>query len=233
MNTKLRRFFPLVLVLGIVACTNVNKPEKSEFDKEMDRALEMARKCGPVTQAMAEETAKEYSGCVTPLNYKTRESAERKCKTDQCMPFTLKDLARTTVVAAWDSADVTEVIDYLIIRACEDSLFGRYKHQTSDYGYWGDIVNLKFVENTDTLYTEIQLKTYGMYYGSGDEKTVRATIGEENYQYIHSVSGLEPGLSHVYYEVIRADTSSEATIAYYKQLSREYHRALQSLPKPN
>ena len=141
--------------------------------------------------------------------------------------------ARTTVVAAWDSADISEVIDYLIILACKDSIFGRYKHQNSDYGYWGDIVNLKFVENTDTLYTEIQLKTYSMYYCSGDETTVRATIGEENYQYIHSVSGLEPGLFHVYYEIIRADTSSEATIAYYKQLSREYNRVLQSVPQPN
>jgi hypothetical protein len=237
MEAQLRRFLPLMLVWALVACSsgngNSNTPEKSKFDQEMDRAMELAQKFGPITQALAEETAKEYSGCVTPLNIKTRESAERKCKTDQCMPFDLKDLARTTVVAAWDSADISEVIDYLIILACKDSIFGRYKHQNSDYGYWGDIVNLKFVENTDTLYTEIQLKTYSMYYGSGDEKTVRATIGEENYQYIHSVSGLEPGLFHVYYEIIRADTSSEATIAYYKQLSREYNRVLQSVPQPN
>ena len=39
-------------------------------------------------------------------------------------------------------------------------------------------------------------------------------------------------MAHVYYEVIRADTSSEATIARYKQLSREYFSLLQNIPEP-
>ena len=210
-----------------------NPATELSFDDEMTAALADAQKYGPTTDAFAREVAARFNGCVTEINYKTRESATRKCVTDNCRPYDLKDLARTTVVAGWDSTEIKPVISYMVQTATDRHFFGRYKHQTSDYGYWGDIVNLKFVENTDTLYTEIQLKTYSMYYCSGDEKTVRATIGDENYQYIHSVSGLEPGLSHVYYEIIRADTSSEATIAYYKQLSREYYRVLQSVPQPN
>ena len=97
--------------------------------------------------------------------------------------------------------------------------FGRYKHQTSDYGYWGDIVNLKF----EKLMTEIQVKTYGMFYASMEEPVVRSVIGDSLYTVIHDKSGVEPGLSHYYYEIMRADTSSAATIELYKKLAMEYH----------
>jgi hypothetical protein len=42
---------------------------------------------------------------------------------------------------------------------------------------------------------------------------------------VHSFnkSGVEPGLSHVYYEIIRADTSSAATIARYMEIAITYH----------
>ena len=217
----------LLLVVLIVGCTQ-QALEKSLFDQQMDRALALAQQYGPVTEDIARQTADANDGVATDINYKSRESAERKCQTDNCMPFDLKDLARTTVVATWDSASVGTVVEYLISVSKEQELFGRYKHQTSDYGYWGDIVNLQF----DSLMTEIQVKTYGMFYAADPEQMVRETIGDERYEYIYSVTGMEPGMAHVYYEVIRADTSSEATIARYKQLSREYFRKLQSIAPP-
>jgi len=226
-----------VLSLGMAACkgnqpVDGSEPEKSEFDKQMDRAMALAKQFGPTTQALAEETADEFDGAVTPLNYKSRESAERKCKTEQCMPLDLKDLARTTVVAAWDSADVNMVIEFLITIAKEDDVFGRYKHQTSDYGYWGDIVNLMFVDQSDTLMTEIQVKTYGMVYAVDPEDVVRATIGDEYYNYIRDYTGLEPGLGHTYYEIMRADTTSATTNANYQQLSIEYYSHFKNIPEP-
>ena len=225
-------FSSLALVIALVACNN-NAPQKSAFDQQLDRAMELAQRYGPTTQSLAEETANEFDGTVTPLNYKTRESAERKCKTEQCMPMDLKDLARTTVVAEWDSARAGMVVDFLVSIAKEDSIFGRHKYQTSDYGYWGNIVNLRFVDNADTFYTEIQVKTYGMVYAADKESVVRETIGDEYYQYIHDYTGVEPGMSHTYYEIIRADTSSEATIAKYKQLSRDYYSHFTNIPDPN
>ena len=39
---------------------------------------------------------------------------------------------------------------------------------------------------------------------------------------IHTETGLEPGLLHYYYEIMRADTTSAATYEYYKKLSIEY-----------
>ena len=228
---RFKTFVIFLLVVVLVGCTQ-QAPEKSLFGEQMDHALALAQQYGPITESIAQQTAEAYDGVATDINYKSRESAERKCQTDSCMPLDLKDLARTTVVATWDSAAVGEVVEYLITVTREQELFGRYKHQTSDYGYWGDIVNLLFVEGTDSLMTEIQVKTYGMFYAADPEQMVRETIGDERYEYIYSLTGLAPGMAHVYYEVIRADTSSEATIARYKQLSREYFSLLQNIPEP-
>ena len=48
-------------------------------------------------------------------------------------------------------------------------------------------------------------------------------LGDSLYNVIHTESGQEPGLSHYYYEIIRADTTSEKTRAYYKKFCIEYH----------
>lgn len=225
----MKNYYSAILLLAVLlsGCTQT-APEKSLFDQQMDRALALAQLYGPTTYEIARQTADANDGMAVDINYKSRESATRKCQTDNCMPLDLKDLARTTVIATWDSAAVHEVVEYLIEVSKEQELFGRYKHQTSDYGYWGDIVNLQF----DSLMTEIQVKTFGMFYAADPEQMVRETIGNELYEYICSVTGVEPGMAHVYYEVIRADTSSEATIARYKQLSREYFKKLQNITPP-
>ena len=181
----MRKAYSVILLLAVVVtgCSQ-RGPEQSLFDQQMDCALALAQQCGPITEVIARQTAEEFDGVATDINYKSRESAERKCQTDSCMPFDLKDLARTTVVATWDSAAVGEVVEFLITITTEQELFGRYKHQTSDYGYWGDIVNLQFVEGTDSLMTEIQVKTYGMFYAADPEQMVRETIGDDKYDYI-------------------------------------------------
>ena len=188
------------------------------FEDEMTAALADAQKYGPQTDAFAREVAAKFDGCVTDINYKTRESATRKCITDNCRPYDLKDLARTTIVAGWDSTEIKPVIDYMVTTSTERGFFGRYKHQTSDYGYWGDIVNLQY----DKLMTEVQVKTYGMFYAVHNEAETRSVIGDSLYNYIHDKTGVEPGMSHYYYEIMRADTSSAATVELYKRLSIEY-----------
>ena len=77
--------------------------------------------------------------------------------------------------------------------------------------------------------TEVQVKTYGMFYASQEEDVVRSVIGDRLYTIIHTKTGVEPGLLHHYYEIIRADTSSAATIEYYKQLAIEYHNRFEHL----
>ena len=189
----------------------------TEFQTQLDQALSWAQVYGPPTQSLAEEVAARHKGKTTPLNYKTRESAERKCRTDNSGPFELRDLARTTVICEYDSIRV--VIDDVRTTATERGIFGRYKHQTSDRGYWGDLFNLKF----EYLYTEIQVKSYRNYYAANPEDVCRPVLGDSLYNVIHTESGVEPGLSHYYYEIIWADTTSDATREYYKKLCLEYH----------
>lgn len=198
---------------------NTQPGRQGWFEREMAAALLAAQLCGPTTQTLALEAAEKFHGRVTPLDYKTRESAIRKCHTDTLSPYQLKDLARTTIAAGWDSTELKPVINYLVEISNEKGLFGRYKHQTSDYGYWGDIVNLKF----EQLMTEIQVKTYGMFYASNPDSVAHSVLGDSIYTIIRTNTGVEPGLSHYYYEVMRADTSSAATVARYKQLAITYH----------
>lgn len=219
-----------ILVCGITMLTSCSasddNPIKDDlFEQEMTAALADARAYGPQTEDFAKEVAALFNGCVTDINYKSRESATRKCKTDNCWPYDLRDLARTTIVAGWDSIEIKPVIDYTVATATERGIFGRYKHQTSDYGYWGDIVNLQY----DRLMTEVQVKTYGMFYAGQPENVVRSVIGDSLYTVIHTKSGVEPGLSHYYYEIMRADTSSAATVEHYKQLAIKYHACFEHL----
>ncbi len=225
------RLMVVAIVFGgmglLTSCSsNYDNPTSEElFEQEMTAALADAQTYGPHTDAFAREVAEHFNGCVTDINYKTRESATRKCKTDNCRPYDLKDLARTTIVAGWDSTEIKPVIDYLVSTSTERGFFGRYKHQTSDYGYWGDIVNLKY----EKLMTEVQVKTYGMFYAVHNESETRETIGDSLYTVIHTKSGVEPGMSHYYYEIMRADTSSAATVEKYRQLSIQYFEHFEHL----
>ena len=104
-----------ILVCGIsfTSCDRADNPTGestvTEFQHELDQALSWAQVYGPPTQTLAEEVAARHKGKTTPLNYKTRESTERKCITDNSRPFELKDLARTTVLCEYDS--IRKVID--------------------------------------------------------------------------------------------------------------------------
>ena len=222
--TKQSLMFAVILICSLffTSCFREDNPidesQQNEivFQAELDQAMMWAQVYGPPTQSLAEEVAARHNGKATPLNYKTRESTERKCRTDNSMPLELKDLARTTVLCEYDSIAI--VVDDVRTTATERGIFGRYKHQTSDLGYWGDLFNLKF----DYLYTEIQVKSYRNYYAANPEDVCRPVLGDSLYNVIHTETGLEPGLFHYYYEIIRADTTSEATREYYKKLSIEY-----------
>ena len=221
----------IILTFGLgflTACTNEDDNTLSEdelFESEMTAALADALVYGPLTDAFAREIAGHFNCLVTDINYKTRESATRKCITDNCRPYDLKDLTRTTIVVGWDSTELKPVINYMVETSKERGFFGRYKNQTSDYGYWGDIVNLKF----ERLMTEIQVKTYGMFYAVQPEEVALSVLGDSIYNVIRTKTGAEPGLAHYFYEIIRADTSSTATVEYYKQLSIQYYELFEHI----
>ena len=135
MNMKmLKQSWLLVVILTsnlfFASCNRednpVNEQQESEtiFQAQLDEALAWAKAYGPSTQAVAEAVALRHNGKATPINYKTRQSAERKCRTDNSKPFELKDLARTTVLCEYDSLLI--VIDDVKTTATEQNFFGRY-----------------------------------------------------------------------------------------------------------
>ena len=84
------RLMVVAIVFGgmglLTSCSsNYDNPTSEElFEQEMTAALADAQTYGPHTDAFAREVAEKFNGCVTDINYKTRESATRKCITDKC-----------------------------------------------------------------------------------------------------------------------------------------------------
>lgn len=68
---------------GMSSCSDKdeNLTDEELFENEMTAALADAQLYGPPTEDFAQEVAARYNGCVTEINYKTRESATRKCIT--------------------------------------------------------------------------------------------------------------------------------------------------------
>ena len=62
-----------------------------------------------------------------------------------------------------------------------------------------------------------------MFYAANPEDICRPVLGDSLYNVIHTETGVEPGGSHHFYEIIRADSSSEATREHYRKLCLEYH----------
>lgn len=212
----------LLLSFVFVACNSdddtapILSDEEVAFQQELDKAMSLAHVYGPETQQVAEEVAKRHNALYTELNYKSRESTERKCRTDHSRPLQLSDLARTMVVCHYDS--IRSVLNDLTHTMKERNKFGRYKHQTSDYGYWGDLFYMQF----EDLRTEIQVKSYSMFYATQPESVCRSVLGDSLFNAIHTETGQEPSKQHEYYEIMRADTTSKATYEYYRQLCQEY-----------
>lgn len=106
--------------------------QDAAFQAELNQAMIWAQLYGPETQSLAEEVAARHNGKTTPINYKTKESIERKCRTDHSTPSEVRDLARTTVICEYDS--LQSAIASLQNISTTRNMFGRYKHQTSNYG---------------------------------------------------------------------------------------------------
>ena len=93
MNMKMKVLKILWMLVAILTCNlffvscfsednPVSEKQQSEavFQAQLDEALSWALVYGPSTQAVAEAVALRHNGKATPINYKTRQSAERKCR---------------------------------------------------------------------------------------------------------------------------------------------------------
>lgn len=166
--------------------------------KDMTR---MAHKVGYEVQLLAEEIAKKHGGVVTPINYKSEESILRKTSAEGISPYALKDATRTTIIVENDE------IEGVLAELERSPSHIRTKRQTADKfnGYSGNIIN---VSTSNGVVGEIQVNTAKMIYAKDHPDVARAILGDDVYKAIAREVGVEGGLGHYYYELIRVMDST-------------------------
>lgn len=195
--------------------------EKALVGKEMDSYYELIQKCNPFEKGLANKDedirlmlklaaqskdevldkarmlAEEFGGTYTTSHAtKTFDSLKRKVLKDGTTPYMMKDTVRTTVIVE------EEQIEACKAAAQKIDGFARLKVQLPEKmdGYSGNIVN---IETNNGIFGEIQINTPEMIYGKQDEKTALSMLGEKRYNAIRKATGIEGGLGHDLYEVIR------------------------------
>ncbi len=160
----------------------------------------VATAVGPAMIHFADSIAMLHGGKVTPINYKSFQSTIRKCKQEKVQANEINDLVRCTIACPYDS--LHSMITDLVQTAKKKGIFKKYKHQSYlDRGYWGDMVIL----NHGIVTSEIQVKSFYMAYANFDGNVVDF-LGDDVCTEIKNETGLESGMSHHYYEIIRDAT---------------------------
>ena len=198
-------FFMMLFVINMVCHaqgrTAVGQEETvSEFHVDTALVVRMryvATAVGPAMIHFADSIAMLHGGKVTPINYKSFQSTIRKCNQEKVQANEINDLVRCTIACPYDS--LHSMITDLVQTAKKKGIFKKYKHQSYlDRGYWGDMVIL----NHGMVTSEIQIKSFYMAYANLDVNMVDF-LGEDVCTKIKNETGLESGLSHHYYEIIR------------------------------
>ena len=160
----------------------------------------VATAVGPAMIHFADSIAMLHGGKVTPINYKSFQSTIRKCNQEKVQANEINDLVRCTIACPYDS--LRSMITDLVQTAKKKGIFKKYKHQSYlDRGYWGDMVIL----NHGMVTSEIQVKSFYMAYANFDGNVVDF-LGDDVCTEIKNETGLESGMSHHYYEIIRDAT---------------------------
>ena len=196
----------VTLFIASVTCLAQGRTAIGEADSEqefrIDTALvvkmrEVATTVGPTMIHFADSIAMLHGGKVTPVNYKSFNSTIRKCNQEKVQADEINDLVRCTIACPYDS--LHSMITDLVQTAKKKGMFKKYKHQSYlDRGYWGDMIIL----NHGMVTSEIQVKSFYMAYANLDVNMVDF-LGEDICTKIKNETGLESGMSHHYYEIIR------------------------------
>ena len=196
---------------------------KNEFHIDTAMVVRMRYVANTVGHTMidfADSIAELHGGKVTPINYKSFQSTLRKCNQEKVQANEINDLVRCTIACPYDS--LHSMITDLVQTAKKKGMFKKYKHQSYlDRGYWGDMVIL----NHGMVTSEIQVKSFYMAYANLDVNMVDF-LGEDICTKIKNETGLEPGMSHHYYEIIR-DTSGKYSLEDKNKAMEENTKYLQ------
>ena len=184
--------------------------------KDCIRTICNAREVGDTLQGYAEAIAEKYGCSVTPINYKKFSSLYRKLTNpiDPTPIGDIKDAVRNTIVAPKEA--ISSVIDELK----KVDGFIRHKPQSTDFGYTGNIINVRFPNG---VIGEIQVNTPQMIYAKDSPSSAKRVIGEELWNKIHNETGLEGGLGHKFYEQGRVTIDTKKLDEIIRK-SKEYYK---------
>ena len=195
----------LISTVSLAQSSSVVRQDAGEDEFHIDTAMvvrmrTVATIVGPSMIHFADSIAMLHGGKVTPINYKSFQSTIRKCNQEKVQANEINDLVRCTIACPYDS--LHSMITDLVQTAKKKGIFKKYKHQSYlDRGYWGDMVIL----NHGMVTSEIQIKSFYMAYANLDVNMVDF-LGEDICTKIKNETGLESGMSHHYYEIIRDAT---------------------------
>lgn len=192
----------LVSIASLAQSSSDVRQDANENEFHIDTAMVVrmryvANTVGHTMIDFADSIAELHGGKVTPINYKSFQSTLRKCNQEKVQANEINDLVRCTIACPYDS--LHSMITDLVQTAKKKGMFKKYKHQSYlDRGYWGDMIIL----NHGMVTSEIQVKSFYMAYANLDVNMVDF-LGEDICTKIKNETGLEPGMSHHYYEIIR------------------------------
>lgn len=165
---------------------------------DIDNAMQKAKESGHEIDKMGKDLASKYGGTVTPLNYKSADSMQRKVDNEYGGNIhELKDAVRNTVIL--DKNSISAATKDLA--ANPNTL--RVKEQKAEndpLGYSGTIANVRM---SNGMIGEVQLNTAHMIYAKQDPESAKKIIGEAKYNQIAKETGKPGGLGHKLYEEYR------------------------------
>lgn len=165
---------------------------------DIDNAMQKAKESGHEIDKMGKDLASKYGGTVTPLNYKSADSMQRKVDNEYGGNIhELKDAVRNTVIL--DKNSISAATKDLA--ANPNTL--RVKEQKAEndpLGYSGTIANVRM---SNGMVGEVQLNTAHMIYAKQDPESAKKIIGEAKYNQIAKETGKPGGLGHKLYEKYR------------------------------
>lgn len=165
---------------------------------DIDNAMQKAKESGHEIDKMGKDLASKYGGTVTPLNYKSAESMQRKVDNEYGGNIhELKDAVRNTVILdqnniAAASKDLAQNPNTLRIKV--------QNAESDPLGYSGTIANVRM---SNGMVGEVQLNTAHMIYAKQDPESAKKIIGEAKYNQIAKETGKPGGLGHKLYEEYR------------------------------
>ena len=192
----------LISIASLAQSSSDVRQDANENEFHIDTAMVVrmryvANTVGHTMIDFADSIAELHGGKVTPINYKSFQSTLRKCNQERVQANEINDLVRCTIACPYDS--LHSMITDLVQTAKKKGMFKKYKHQSYlDRGYWGDMIIL----NHGMVTSEIQVKSFYMAYANLDVNMVDF-LGEDICTKIKNETGLESGMSHHYYEIIR------------------------------